>query len=213
MFRRNAPDNDNIRGLEDILSGTRQVVTHRVDGKPVTRLLTIVSVIVIIILSVVMISLMQLSVEKSRKEERAKREAFKARQAAVLGFENINSYVDKIEEARRSCIDGACVSNYEEYRTVYLNPIKEMGRETDDIFLYYSKFKGRFAFDRMSDEAARRTIGLMFFNGVCYRKELLKDKLITEDTLDVFELSIFRVLKLPVKSFDSKCPVRDPSGL
>lgn len=215
LFRRNSPDNDEIRGLEDIFSGTRQVVADRIEGKPVERLMLIVLIIGALILSIFLVAgLMQSSVGKYRQEQSAKREVFKQRLAALKGFENIEVYVEKVEAAKLSCSDGACVSSYKEYKTAYLDPIKEMGRSTDNIFLHYAKSgKGSLAVDRIRDEAARKTVQLMFFNGICYRKELMNDKLITEDTLDAFGPALMRSRTMPKKDLDSKCPVRDPSLL
>ncbi len=215
LFRRNAPGNDEIRGAEDVFSGTRQVVAGKVKGKPVTRLVAIILVIVIVILAIVLtISLTESRLEKWRGEDRAKREAFKQRQAAVVGFDDLDSYVAKVNEARRSCTDGTCVSSYQEYKSAYMNPIKEMGRQTDDIFLYYSRpSKGNMQLDRISDEEAIKTIELMLYNGICFRKELIEDKLITEDTLDASRWSLMKNRGILIKNLDSKCPVRDPSLL
>gem|GEM_PF-4173916 len=157
IFRRGSPDNDNIRGLEDIFSDTKQVVTGRTEGKPVERLLIFFLVCAgVVVLVVIVVSLMLAGVEKSRAEQRSRLKALQERRAAAKGFENANYYAARIAEVKEPiCGNDACVSNYENYKAVYLGVITELGNTTEDIIIHYSRSFQKGGINRSMEKAMK----------------------------------------------------------
>lgn len=242
IFRRNAPDNDNIRGLEDIFSDTKQVITGRTEGKPVERLLLFfLACAGVVLIAVIVVNLMIAGVERSRAEQRGRLKALQERRAAAKGFENPGYYAARVAEVKEPiCGSDACVASYDTYKAVYLDVIKELGLTVEDVLIHYSGIFRRggisggrikamkienerrrergIGISGMEDEieraeASRRTISILFMNGVCYREKLLSDKLITEDTKDLIENSVRRGFGIRIKEYDAMCPVTDISTL
>lgn len=157
IFRRGSPDNDNIRGLEDIFSDTKQVITGRTEGRPVERLLIFFLVCAgVVILAVVVINLMLAGAERSRAEQRARLKALQERRAEAKGFESTSYYAARVAEAKEPiCGSDACVSSYENYKTVYLGVITELGPAVEDIIIHYSRTFQKGGINRPMEKAMK----------------------------------------------------------
>lgn len=157
IFRRGSPDNDNIRGLEDIFSDTKQVITGRTEGKPVERLLIFFMVCAgVVILAVVVVNLMLAGAERSRAEQRARLKAFQERRAEAKGFESTSYYAARVAEVKEPiCGSDACVSSYENYKTVYLGVITELGPAVEDIIIHYSRTFQKGGINRSMERAMK----------------------------------------------------------
>jgi hypothetical protein len=170
--------------------------------------------IIILIGSVVALELAKASVHRSRQEERARREALQAKVTSARGFEDASNYAQWVRVAKSStCTDEPCVSSYEMYKSVYLSPLPELGYQADEIMLHYSRPFGKGGGIRHADESTRQIVQLLILNGVCYRKQLLADKLITQETAEVLERAMYRGYFISMKQFDALCPMRNPDCL
>ncbi|OPY03169.1 MAG: RDD family protein [Syntrophorhabdus sp. PtaB.Bin047] len=215
IFRPKNPHNDQILGLDDIFSGTRQIADGRVDGSPVKGILTVFLLACIVLVgSIVTVELMKANIQRSRQEERARREALQAKVTSAQGFEDASNYAQWVRVAKSAtCTDEPCVSSYEMYKSAYLSPLAELGYQADEIMLHYSRPFGRGGGIRHADEATRQIVKLLVLNGVCYRKQLLADKLITQETVEILERAMYRGYFISMKRFDTLCPMRDPDCL